>query len=100
MVIRREIAEKHPWAVLNLYKAFQQANQVADAQRREHVEYHVAAGLVAPEAGPALAKPVLHHGIVANRAVLETAAQYSHEQALTPRVVKLDELFAASTMMQ
>lgn len=100
MVIRREIAENHPWAVLNLYKAFQRANQVADAQRREHVEYHVAAGLVAPEAGTALAKPVLHHGIAANRNVLETAAQYSYEQGLTPRLVRLDELFAASTMMQ
>ncbi len=100
MVIKREIAEKHPWAVLNLYKAFQKANEMADAQRREHVEYHLAAGLIAPEAGPALTKPVLHHGIAANRAVLETAARYSHEQGLTPREVKLEELFAASTMMQ
>ena len=45
-------------------------------------------------------KPVLLHGIAANRAVLETAAQYSHEQGLTPRLMKLEELFAASTMMQ
>jgi len=100
MVIKREIAEKHPWVVLNLYKAFQQANQMADAQRREHIEYHLAAGLIAPESGIALAKPVLHHGIAANRAVLETAAHYSHEQGLTPRRVELEELFAASTMMQ
>jgi len=100
MVIKREVAEKHPWAVLNLYRAFQQANQMAEAQRREHVEYHLAAGLIAPEAGMALAKPVLHHGIAANRAVLETAAQYSQEQGLTPRRVALDELFAASTMLQ
>ena len=100
MVIKREILEKYPWAALNLYKAFQQANQMADAQRREHVEYHVATGLIDAEAGAALAKPVLHHGIAANRAVLETAAQYSHEQGLTPRLMKLDELFAANTMMQ
>jgi len=32
--------------------------------------------------------------------VLETAAQYSFEQGLTPRLVKLDEVFAASTMEQ
>ena len=30
----------------------------------------------------------------ANRKVLETAAQYSYEQGLTPRLVKLEELFA------
>lgn len=100
MVIKREIAEKYPWAVLNLYKAFQRANEMADAQRCEHVEYHLAAGLIAPEAGAALAKPVLQHGIAANRATLETAARYSHEQGLTPRLVTLDELFAASTLMQ
>jgi 4,5-dihydroxyphthalate decarboxylase len=100
MVIKREIAEKHPWAVLNLYRAFQKANELADAQRREHVEYHLAAGLIAPEAGAALAKPALQHGIAANRATLETAARYSHEQGLSPRLVTLDELFAASAMMQ
>src|SRR3972149_5579399 len=100
MVIKREIAEKHPWAVLNLYKAFEAANQMADEQRREHVDYHVATGTIGPDAGAALQKPVLLHGIAANRAVLETAAQYSHEQGLTPRLMKLEELFAASTMMQ
>lgn len=100
MVIKREIAEKHPWVVLNLYKAFEEANQLADEQRREHVDYHIATGTISPEAGSALQKPVLLHGIAANRAVLETAAQYSHEQGLTPRLMKLEELFAASTMMQ
>jgi 4,5-dihydroxyphthalate decarboxylase len=100
MVIKREIAERHPWVVLNLYKAFERANRMADAQRTEHVEYHVAAGAIDAQAGAALREPVLHHGIAANRTVLETAAQYSHEQGLTPRLVKLEELFAASAMMQ
>ena len=39
-------------------------------------------------------------GVVGNRLVLETVAQYSLEQGLTPRLMKLDELFAASTMEQ
>ena len=38
--------------------------------------------------------------INANRHVLETIAQYSLEQGLTPRLMKLDELFAASVMAQ
>ena len=100
MVIKRVIAEKHPWVVLNLYRAFQQANEMAEAQRREHIEYHLAAGMIAPETGTALAKPVLQHGIAANRATLEMAARYSQEQGLTPRYVALEELFAASAMMQ
>jgi 4,5-dihydroxyphthalate decarboxylase len=100
MVVRRTIAEQHPWVVLNLLKAFDAANEIANAQRMEHIEYHSAAGLVAEDAARALAEPVLRHGIKANRKVLETAAAYSLEQGLTPRLMKLDEVFAASTMDQ
>jgi len=100
MVIKREIAEKYPWAALNIYKAFEAANAIAEAQRMEHVDYHIKAGLLPPEAEGALRTRVLHHGIAANRKTLETAAQYSHEQGLTPRVTALEEVFAASTMEQ
>jgi 4,5-dihydroxyphthalate decarboxylase len=100
MVIRRELAEKHPWAVLNLLKAFEAANEIATQQRIEHVDYHAAAGLISPEAAKALREPIVRHGIKANRHILESAAAYSVEQGLTPRLMKLDELFAASTMDQ
>ncbi len=100
MVVRRGIAEKHPWVILNLLKAFDEANEVANSQRMEHVEYHLAAGRLPQDAGKALREPVLRHGIKANRKILETAAQYSLEQGLTPRLMKLDEVFAPSTMDQ
>jgi 4,5-dihydroxyphthalate decarboxylase len=100
MVIRREIAEKHPWAVLNLLKAFEAAAEIANEQRMEHVEYHIACGAIPQEAGNALREPVLRHGVKANRHILEAAAQYSVEQGLTPRLMKLDEVFAKSTMDQ
>lgn len=98
MVIRRTVAEKHPWAVLNIYKAFAKANAIAEAQRLEHVEYHRASGLISTEAFEALTEPLVRHGIGANRVTLETAAQFSFEQDLTPRLVGLDEVFAPSTM--
>jgi 4,5-dihydroxyphthalate decarboxylase len=100
MVIRKEIAEKNPWIVLNLYKAFERANEIADRERVEHADYYRAAGLLTREAGDALRSPLVRHGIKANRAVLETAAQYSHEQGLTPRRLALEEVFAASSMEQ
>jgi len=100
MVIKRDLAEKHPWALTNLLKAFNRANELAERQRAEHVAYHVETGLVSVEAGNALATPIVKHGIVANRLVLETIAQYSLEQGLTPRLMTLDELFAASMMTQ
>jgi 4,5-dihydroxyphthalate decarboxylase len=100
MVIKRSIAGQHPWVVLNLLKAFERANQIAERQRLDHIEYHLAAGLLAKESREALRQPLVRHGIKHNRKVLETAAQYSHEQGLTPRLVELDEAFAASTMEQ
>jgi 4,5-dihydroxyphthalate decarboxylase len=100
MVVKRAIAEKHPWVVLNLLKAFERANDIANRERVQHAEYHVAAGLLPREAADALRTPLVRHGIRANRKTLETAARYSHEQGLTPRVVKLDEVFGASTMEQ
>lgn len=98
MVIKREIVERHPWVVLNLFKAFQKANEIAEKARMEAVAYHLETGLLPPEARKALATPLIQHGIAANRKVLETAAQYSFEQGLTPRLMKLDELFAPQVM--
>ncbi|MDP6805334.1 MAG: hypothetical protein QF902_08380 [Rhodospirillales bacterium] len=100
MVIKREVAEAHPWAVLNILKAFVAANELADRQRLEHVEYYRASGLLTADAHEALKEPLVRHGIVANRVTLETAAQYSLEQGLTPRLIALDEVFARSTLDQ
>jgi 4,5-dihydroxyphthalate decarboxylase len=100
MVMKKEIAKKHPWAILNVFKAFAQANNIANAQRIEHVDYYIETGLLGLDAKKALSTPLVRHGIVVNRDVLNTAAQYSNEQGLTPRLLKLDEIFAASTMEQ
>lgn len=98
MVVRREVAERHPWVVLNLLKAFEEAARMADQQRLEHVRYHLDAGLLSAEAEAALATPLVRHGVAANRGVIETIAAYSHEQGLTPRRLGLDEIFSPNTL--
>ena len=101
MVIRREIAEKHPWAILNLLKAFD-AGQ-CDRQPAAHGARRVSRRDRRDFAGGrqgAAQQPVIRHGIKANRKTLEACAQYSLEQGLTPRLMKLDELFAKSAMDQ
>ena len=98
MVIRRAVFEQNPWIVLNLIKAFQQANDIADAERREHVAYHLETGLVPADYRQALATRVIQHGLKANRTVLETAARYSNQQGLTPRVMPMEELFAPNAL--
>jgi 4,5-dihydroxyphthalate decarboxylase len=93
-VIRRDIWEKEPWVVLNLIKAFNRANDIANAQRVAHVEDHLATGLLTGDART----PVIYHGVKANRKVIETIAQYSLEQDLTPRLIKVDELYAPNAL--
>jgi 4,5-dihydroxyphthalate decarboxylase len=94
MVVRKDVADKEPWIIMNLVEAFKQANDLANAQRLEHVEYHLASGLLRGDARTAL----VQHGVAANRQTIETIAQYSVEQGLTQRPVKFEELFAASTL--
>ncbi len=93
-VVRRDVFEKEPWVVLNLLKAFNRANEIANAQRLEHVDYHLATGLLSGDAKTAL----LHHGVKANRKVIETIAQYSLEQGLTRRPIKIEELYAPNAL--
>jgi 4,5-dihydroxyphthalate decarboxylase len=100
MVIKRAIAEKHPWTVPHIFKAFEKALALAEKARKEAVEYHLETGLLPPDARKALATPLVQYGVEPNRKVLETAAQWSFEQGLTPRLVKMDELFPRTTMQQ
>jgi 4,5-dihydroxyphthalate decarboxylase len=98
MVVKRSVFEQSPWVVLNILKAFNEANDIADAERREHVAYHLETGLVPPEYRNALATRIVRHGIGANRATLETAAKHSNQQGLTPRVMTMEELFAPNAL--
>ncbi len=98
MVVKREIAEKHPWVPLNLLKAFERANEVANHRRMAHVEYYLDAGLLPADADKSLREPLVMHGVRSNRHTLETAAGYSFEQGLTSRRVRLEEVFVASTL--
>ncbi|HLZ28694.1 MAG TPA: hypothetical protein VKV73_15375 [Chloroflexota bacterium] len=98
MVIRRSIFEKHPWVPLNLFNAFRKAKERAAARMQELVSTHVELGLLGPDARTALAADPYPYGVKSNQKVLETVAQYSHEQGLTPRVMPMDEIFAPSTL--
>ena len=74
------------------------ANAKIDRQRMEQLAYHIETGLLPAGAREKLREPLVQHGIKANRHTLETCAQYSNEQGLTPRVMRLDEIFEPSTM--
>jgi 4,5-dihydroxyphthalate decarboxylase len=98
MVVKRTVFEREPWVVINILKAFHEANDIAEKERREHVAYHLETGLVPPDYRKALSTRVITHGLKANRSTLETAARYSHQQGLTPRVMAMEDLFAPNAL--
>ena len=98
MVMRRELAERHPWAVTNVLKAFKQAAALADRQRVAHAEYYFETGILPADARQAFAEPLIVHGVEPNRKTIETIAQYSFEQGLTPAPTKLEDLFAPNVL--
>ncbi|MGA8616487.1 MAG: PhnD/SsuA/transferrin family substrate-binding protein [Xanthobacteraceae bacterium] len=98
MAVKRAVFERNPWVVLNILKAFNHANDIADAERGEHVAYHLETGLVSPDYRKPLATRIISYGLKANRATLEAAARYSNQQSLTQRVMPMEELFAANAL--
>jgi 4,5-dihydroxyphthalate decarboxylase len=98
MVVKREIFEKNPWLAINILKAFQQANAIAERERQEQMHYHFETGLVPAEYRATVARPLIAHGLRANREVLELAARYSNQQGLTARVMTMEELFAPNAL--
>jgi 4,5-dihydroxyphthalate decarboxylase len=98
MVIKRTAYERNPWAVINILKAFGEANDITEAERREHVAYHLETGLVPADYRKPLGSRLINFGLKANRATLELAAKYSNQQGLTQRIMKMEELFAPNAL--
>ena len=98
MAVKRAVFEQYPWLAINILSAFKEANDIAESERREHVAYHLETGLLPPDYRKAIAMPLITHGLKANRATLETAAKYSNQQGLTPRVMPMNELFAPNVL--
>src|SRR5207248_9407552 len=98
VVIRREIVAQYPWVAMNLYQAFLDAKEAVRARARELAGPYLRCGYLPAEAPKAFDEDPYPYGIRANRQVLETVAEYSHEQGLTPRRVSTEEVFAPSTL--
>jgi 4,5-dihydroxyphthalate decarboxylase len=99
VVVRRSLIESHPWIALNLYSAFVAAKEEIARSGNAFLRWYFEAGLLDDGVKRTLAaNDPLAYGFKAARPVLETIAQYVHEQGLCARRVGLDELFAKSTL--
>jgi len=99
VVVRRSLLERHPWIALNLYAAFAAAKEEIARYGDSYLHWYFETGLLDGGVKRTLAdNDPLGYGFRASRAVLETIAQYVHEQGLSARRVELKEIFAASTL--
>jgi len=98
-IIRGDVYRNHPGIAVKLYDAFVKAKALAAASLLERIP---AALVFGPEylamTSEILGNDPFPYGIKANRAMLETLIDFSHEQGLTPRKMTIDELFAKETL--
>jgi 4,5-dihydroxyphthalate decarboxylase len=98
-IIRGDVYRQHPWLAFNLYSAFVKAKDLA----RERLAEGIPSGLIFGAEYLAATKKIFGddpfpYGIKANRSMLQTIVDYSHEQGLTREKLKIEELFAPSTL--
>lgn len=99
--IRRSLVEQHPWLPVSVYKAFLkskdlcmaafgQIGYLSTSQPWSYVEHQRLQKLMGTDYWP--------YGVAENRHMLETFVRYSHEQGLSERLLRVEDIFAPSTM--
>jgi len=101
VVIRRDVYAKNPWVAQSLYKAFAAAKKIASdmyAQTAALSSMLPWSTAQADETRAEMGEDWWPYGLGPNRHVLETFLRYHHEQGLSKRLYKPEELFARETL--
>jgi 4,5-dihydroxyphthalate decarboxylase len=100
VVLRRDLYRAHPWVAQSLAKAFVEAKRRA----MENLDVVAAIKTMLPwqvayveETKREMGEDWWSYGFEANRHVLDTFLRYHHEQGLSARRLKPEELFAPET---
>lgn len=99
--VRRDVHERHPWLASSLSKAFAEAKRLADAEFHEFTALKVGLPWIGQEARRTeeiMGKDFWPYGVAANRRTLEAMLRYSYEHGLSQRLLRVEELFPASTL--
>jgi 4,5-dihydroxyphthalate decarboxylase len=96
--IRGDIYRKYPWAAFNLYSAFVKAKAHFNAKLMDSIP----SGLFFGKEYLTMTQEIFGsdpypYGIKGNRKMLQTLIDFSHEQGLTSKKARVEELFAEST---
>jgi 4,5-dihydroxyphthalate decarboxylase len=100
VVLRRDSYERDRWVAMNLLKAFEAAKRESMQRLVEIGLSHVPMPWLAEHARrwrELAGEDFWPYGLEPNRPTLEAFVQYSHEQGITERRLKVEELFAPET---
>jgi 4,5-dihydroxyphthalate decarboxylase len=103
-VVKRALAEQHPWLPASLYKAFDAAKNLV----LDHIDgFGGVVVATAPwlnheieEARRLFGRDFWPYGVAAARTTLDAMTRWSHEQGLSPRRLTPADLFAPTTLEQ
>jgi 4,5-dihydroxyphthalate decarboxylase len=103
VVLKRELYERHPWAAVSLYRAFEQARRLA-LRRLEFSPGPLTTSLPwltenLAEAKAALGDDYWSYGLRGNEHVVATLLRYLEEQALVEAAPAVESLFAPETLV-
>ena len=99
IALRAEVLRQHPWAAMNLLKAFEESKRRSLARIADiTASYYPLAWLqdIGAEARKVFGDDPWPYGIDANRATLDAFLRYAHEQGVASRKLKPEDLFPAS----
>jgi 4,5-dihydroxyphthalate decarboxylase len=98
--VRRTLVEQHAWLPAALLKAFEQSKALALAHLSDTSATKVTLPFIEEQllaARQLMGEDFWPYGIAPNRKALETFLRHHHAQGLSPRLVKVEELFHPST---
>ena len=98
-IMRGDIFKKHPWVAFNLYTGFVKAKEYFNSKLLERIPTALFFGReYLAMTREMFGDDPFPYGVKANRKMLETLIDFSHQQGLISRKLKVEELFAESTL--
>jgi 4,5-dihydroxyphthalate decarboxylase len=99
IAVQKRLLNEHPWLALELFKLFREAKQIAyERAKRWSSAYLYFDGNDAASQSALFGDDPFPYGIKENQKMLELLFRNSHEEGLTHKLARIEDLFHPSTL--